>query len=436
MGVTRFTPLEWQIAPWKSRKPIILLTGTAGGGKSRVAGEKIHAFLMKYPGATGLVLRKTRESLKNSVIAFMKNRVIGSDPRIRYKPSEYRFEYPNGSMLVWGGMKDAAQREAIRSIGQDGSLDIVWIEEANSLSEEDFNEIIPRMRGQAANWRQVILTTNPDSPYHWIYQRLIRGEQAEVFYSRYDWNTYNPDDYHETLKNLTGVQFLRLVEGRWVQAEGLIWDSWDWNVNTCDPFEIPSDWRRYRTIDFGYTNPFVCQWWALDHDDRAFMYREIYHTEILVPDAARRIQELSQGEKIIDTIADHDPGDRGLLNTYGIPTVPAKKDVSSGLQAVHQRIRKAGDGKPRLTIMRGALDKEDPRLKDKYLPTCTEQEVVGYVWDKTKRVKEEPMKINDHGCDAMRYFIVHVDPMNAVDIMSLSGIYEKEKIGLFGIRSA
>ena len=39
------------------------------------------------------------------------------------------------------------------------------------------------------------------------------------------------------------------------------------------------------------------------------------------------------------TIADHDKEDRMTLERYGIPTVPAKKDISAGIQAVKNRLR-------------------------------------------------------------------------------------------------
>ena len=61
-------------------------------------------------------------------------------------------EYDNGSTLPGGGMADDNQREQIRSIGQDGSVDIVWMEEATGFTENDFNEVTARIRGRAAPW--------------------------------------------------------------------------------------------------------------------------------------------------------------------------------------------------------------------------------------------------------------------------------------------
>ena len=112
-----YRPLPWQIAPWRDRVAVLLLTGSAGAGKSRLAGEKLHAYLKKYPGATGVMLRKNRTAMTNSTVLFMERTVIGADPDVQHLSSKHRFEYRNGSILAYGGMADDEQREQIRSIG-------------------------------------------------------------------------------------------------------------------------------------------------------------------------------------------------------------------------------------------------------------------------------------------------------------------------------
>jgi phage terminase large subunit len=407
-----YKPLPWQIEPWQDKSPIMLLTGSAGGGKSRVAAEKVHAYLQKYEGATGLMLRKAREYASKSIVPFMRQTVIGDTPGVRMKKMDTLFEYENRSTLYWGGMKNDDQREGLRSIGPDGALDIVWIEEANQFTETDFNEILARMRGKAAPWLQVILSTNPDMPTHWVNQRLILGGEAAVYYSGATDNKYNPPGYVDFLEKLTGVLYDRLVLGKWVQAEGAVYSEFDTSIHLVDAFEIPPEWRRFRAIDFGYTNPFVCQWWAMDDDGRLYLYREIYKTQTLVEDHARDIIRLSEGEYIEKSVADHDAEDRATLERYGVYTVPAKKDVSPGIQAVKQRLVKSGDGKPRLYVMRGALIEEDGKLRSNRKPISTIEEFPGYIWPETKEgkpIKEQPVKENDHGMDAMRYMIAEFD---------------------------
>jgi len=156
----------------------------------------------------------------------------------------------------------------------------------------------------------------------------------------------------------------------------------------------------------------------MDPDGRLFMYREIYMTHRLVEDHARQINTLSQGERIAATIADHDAEDRATLERYGIPTIAAMKAVSLGIQAVQIRMRKSGDGKPRIFIMAGALVEADPILLNAKKPVCTEQEVESYIWIPTKDGKpnkEAPLKENDHGMDPARYLVCYVDDVKPVE---------------------
>ena len=252
--IAPFKPKLWQVAPWLDKSRTVLLTGSAGGGKSRLAGEKVHGFLKKYPNATGIILRKTRESISKSSMLLMDRTVIGADPTVRKVPSEHLFYYDNGSILAFGGMADSKQAEQIRSVGQDGKVDIIWMEEATQFQETDFNELLPRLRGTAANWRQIILSTNPDAPLHWINKRLIMGKEASVYFSGARDNDSNPSDYLETLESLTGVQYDRLVLGKWSQAEGVVYDNWsDANVDDVaaeyNP-ALPIIWG----VDDGYAN--------------------------------------------------------------------------------------------------------------------------------------------------------------------------------------
>ena len=95
-----YTPLPWQIPAWRDTSLIMLLTGRAGGGKSRIAAEKLHGFCLKYPGAMALAMRKTRESMTNSTVLVLEGKIIAGDPRVRHNQSKNRFEYENGSILA------------------------------------------------------------------------------------------------------------------------------------------------------------------------------------------------------------------------------------------------------------------------------------------------------------------------------------------------
>jgi len=413
--IAPFEPLGWQVEPWRDTSLILLLTGSAGGGKSRLAAEKIHGFCQRYAGTTALVLRKAKEYCGTSVLPFLEHAVIGDDPRVTYKRGFGRFEYENGSTIYTGGMQDQRQREAVRSIGGKGALDVVWMEEANAFVEEDFNEVLARMRGTAAPWMQLMLSTNPDAPTHWIKKRLIDDREASVYYSGAKDNPNNPAEYLAILDRLTGIQRLRLRDGLWVQAEGAIYTGFSDELHVIDRDKLPEHrgMRHFRSVDFGYNNAFVCQWWGIGPDANLYMYREIYMTKRLVEDHARQINSLTTPQEQIEaTVCDHDAEDRATLERYGIPTTAAEKAVLPGIQAVQARLRKEDNGKPRLFVCRDALAEMDPALEHDKKPHSTLEEFPGYVWEDWRpgqAHKEQPHKENDHGMDALRYAVMYID---------------------------
>lgn len=396
-----FTPLSWQIAPWRDKAPTLLLTGSAGGGKSRLAAEKLHGFCLKYPGAMALMLRKARESMTNATTLFVERKVIGADSRVRHYPSKHRFEYANGSVLAYGGMKDDEQRQQIRSIGQDGGIDIGWLEEATAFGEPDFNELLPRLRGKAAPWRQLILTTNPDSPAHWIYRRLIQGEEAVVYYSNAADNPYNPDDYQATLARLTGVEKQRLADGEWVQASGLVYDVWSDTENVTEAADyVPGAGPVVYAVDDGYvgsvdpvtgyfteqSHPRVFLLCQLRPNGQLCVFAESYAIKTLSDQHIRDV--LAQPYPVADYAAvDRSAAElRGRLHAAEIYTRKGPGDVEESIKELRRWIAPDENGVRRFLV--------HPRCKHLRV------EFASYRRDD---VTGKPIKEWDHGCDAARY---------------------------------
>lgn len=403
-----FHPLPWQIPAWRDKSSVMLLTGAAGGGKSRIAAEKFHGFLLKYPGATGIVGRKDRTSANRSVVQFLLYTVIGNTAWGEYHKSDGLFQYNNGSQAWVVGLNDEAQREGLRSIGKDGSVDVAWFEEANKLSRDDHSEIIARMRGNAGGWRQIIYSTNPDGPEHWIKKQLIDSKQATVFYSRPEDNPNNPQDYLENLRNLVGVAHDRLWLGLWVQAEGAIYPEFDSNVHLVDNIKNLSKTGRFIvSVDFGYTNPFSASLWYIDHEGIIWHYKQIYHTKRTVEDHCTQIKKMIEGLQIEAWITDHDAEDRATLEKHlGVKTLAAFKLVNPGIEAVKKRLKDN-----RLRFYRGALVELDLELEKAKRPTCLTDEIGGYRWSDKKQ--DSPIKENDHALDEMRYLIAYVDKIGS-----------------------
>ena len=399
-------PFPWQVEPYNDdASQTVLLTGSVFGGKSTVAAQKVHRHCRDTPGSFWIAGRKTREACTDSV-ALTLEEAIGS--AAEHIPSSSRFRYPNGSTIVYMGMSTPRERQKIRSIGHGGGVDGIWLDEATQFLEADFEAFASRLRG-ARGPCQMLLSCNPDSPGHWINQRLILGNEATVRYSGLADNPTASDAYRQRLDtNLTGTEHDRMVKGKWVTADGIVHDAWDQQRNLIDRFPIPADWPRVGAIDFGWEHPCVAQWWALDEDGRAYLYREIYRTHLHIEELASEIARLSAGEQVVFHV-DHAAGIR--LN--GVQCWAANKSVEPGLLAVNGRMKVAGDGKPRLFIFRDALEhRPDQRQKEVYKPTCTAEEIPGYVWDVRPSdgwSKDQPLKRNDDGCDAMRYAMMAAD---------------------------
>jgi PBSX family phage terminase large subunit len=398
----------------------LLLVGAAGTGKTLAILAFLHEVAWTYPGARLLIVRKVRADLAESVLVTYERDILGYDNPICaniQRENRMVYRYPNRSIIVIAGMDRPGK--ALSS-----EWDIIYAAEATQLKLDDWETLVQRNRSTAVPFQMVIGDTNPDRPDHWLKQRADEGlvtllntyHQDNPKYwdaQKQDWTSDGVNYVLGKLHRLTGVRRARFLEGKWVIAEGAIYEDWRDEVHVIPRMEIPKHWRRIRVVDFGYTHPFVCQWWAVDGDGRMYLYREIYRTRRLVSDLAAQIKQLSEGEKIEATICDHDAEGMAQLRAAGIQTTPAQKAVKTGIEAVSLRLRDAGDGKPRIFIIRDALVERDLDLEESKLPLCTKDEIPGYVWADSKK-KEEPVKEDDHGCDAMRYAAMYLDTSRGV----------------------
>lgn len=433
-----------------ARDPEVLISGPAGTGKSRACLEKLHAMALLNPGMRGLIARKAATSLSSTALVtwrqFVAKEALDAGDVSYYggsaqEPPSYR--YKNGSIIALGGLDKVSK---IMS----AEYDVIYIQEATELTENDWEALTTRLRNWRVSFQQLLADCNPQNPEHWLKKRADAGK-TRMFPSIHEDNpqlfrkigttyqiTPKGTSYLEKLDALTGVRHKRLRLGLWVAAEGVIYEDYSATTHIYDDYQmpffrertdkanIPWSWKRYWSVDFGFIHPFVFQWWAEDPDGRLYLYREIYHTHRTVEQHARQVIETvtepipgtKQNEDIIRAysarqrrwiepkpralICDHDAEGRQVLeNALGISTSPAHKSVLEGIETVQKRFKIQGDGRPRMYLRRNATLEIDPELADSKRPTSTIEEIPGYVW--ADKLKEAPVKDNDDGCDAMRY---------------------------------
>jgi phage terminase large subunit len=432
----------------------LLLCGAAGTGKTLRILYFLNRICWDYPGVRILIVRKVRADLAQSTLVTYERDIMGTNNPIVssvQRVTRQSYKYPNKSEIVVGGMDRPGR---ILS----AEYDIIYAAEAVQFTLQDWETFIMRLRSGIYPHPPLIADTNPDRPDHWLKQRADNGmttllntyhKDNPVYYNAEDeaWTERGRAYVLGKLQRLTGVRKKRYLDNLWSIAEGAIYEQWNEQHHVVDDVsDCPEFIQRWRSIDFGYRNPFVCQWWGITADKQVYLYREIYETELLVSDAAIEIARLEAGlsrsevddmrekyrdvdepdgqfwremwsrararEPIAGTVADHDREDRATLEKYGIQTIAARKTVSTGIQAVQERLRVDESGRPGLYVVRTARVQMDQSLKDAGRPTSTLEEIPGYVWNNAKK-KEEPIKVDDHGVDAMRYLVMQFDDPQA-----------------------
>lgn len=401
----------------------LILDGPAGTGKSLGSLKKLHDFCMFFPGLRCLIVRKTRESVSNSALVTFEEKILGQGNPLMEGPRRTNrqfYQYANGSTITVMGLMTSGRDQIARVMSTD--YDLIYVQEATELTEDDWEKLTTRLRNNRLPFQQLMGDCNPDAPTHWIKQRAAKGI-LRLIPSRHEDNPALFDDrgqvtafgagYIATLDALTGVRYQRLRLGLWVAAEGTVYEDWDRSIHLIRPFVIPADWRRFLSIDFGYQNPFVCQFWAINPDGQMILYRELYRTQTLVEDHAKEILRLAQGERFEAVVCDHDAEGRATLEKYlKRRTTPAIKPISRGIQMVQARLRKRGNGRPGIVFFEGSLVGRDRNLEAQKKPLNTVQEFDSYIWAKGqdgKPLKEVPVDEDNHGLDAARYAVAYLD---------------------------
>ncbi len=411
---------EKQQAGWRlladPKKTRILFDGGSRSGKTALITEYLVKRAFQFPGSKQLVARKCRAHAKTSLWSnTLKSYLASNIPRLFYKTQETELSivFYNGSQIVIGGLDDAERTEKI--LGNEYIT--VFLNEATQLSWETVQMAITRLAQRATDAQgrravpKLILDCNPRGPRHWLHYIGVRHVDPATEeplpdaerWGRLNWSAYDnkenlPPEYLAALESLPELMKDRMLNGVWRSNEGAVYSEFDEDVHVVEPFAIPKEWRRLRALDLGYTNPFVCLWGAVDGDGRLYVYREHYKAGMRTTEHAREILRLSEGESYGVSVCDHDASERAELDACGIRTEPAFKEVLSGIQAVKSRLAVQGDGRPRLYLF-------------KNLKSCL-SEIYDYRWEArrdTANAKEEPVKLNDHAMDALRYMVMALD---------------------------
>ena len=329
----------------------VLFGGAAGGGKSY--GQIVDAFLfaIKYPGSKQLILRRTLPELEKSLI----RSELELYPRelFTYKSSKHEGCFKNGSVLDFGYCD--AENDVYRY--QSAEYDVIRFDELTHFTEQMYVYLISRVRGANAYPKQIKSATNPGGIGHsWVKARFIDiGESGKehagrIFIpSRVTDNSFlmkADPGYITRLEKLSKKDREALLFGNWDIFDGQYFTEWNREIHVVRPFEIPKEWRRYFVMDYGL-DMLAGYWIAVDTYGRAYVYREIYESGLIISEAARKIAAAT-GEKLYANIAPPDLWNRRqdtgksaaeIFAENGVPLIAAKNDRVQGWYNLKEWLR-------------------------------------------------------------------------------------------------
>ena len=256
----------------------------------------------------------------------------------------------------------------MRATGNPGNVGSLWVKEmfvAPSEPNKAFDVHIDTMAGRKSITRRFIPAKLQDNPY-----------------------LMQTDDYMIMLSSLPEVQRKQFLEGDWSAFENSAFPEFDMSVHVVQPFDIPSNWLRFRTCDWGYSSAACVLWIAVDFDNNFWVYREHYTQRVTADIFARQVMEKEYNEYVRYGILDSSTwsrrGDAGpsiaeTMIREGCKWRPSDRSPRSrvaGKLELHRLLAKESDtGQPKLKVFSNCtnlvrtmpmlpVDKNNPEVVD------------------------------------------------------------------------
>ena len=324
----------------------VLYGGSAGSGKSYA----LLADPMRYfnnSNFSGLILRRTNDELRELI---WKSQELYPKiyPEAKWQEKKSQWVFPSGGKLWMTYLE--RDEDVLRYQGLSFSY-IAFDELTQYATPFAWNYMRSRLRSTDPTLPLFQrATTNPGGRGHgWVKKMFVdpapgnikfaatdidtgktltfpEGHEKEgqpLFYRRFipatlKDNPYLMKDgqYEANLLALPEMQRRQLLEGDWAVADGAAFPEFKQSVHVCEPFDIPPDWRRFRSCDYGYSSHSAVHWFAIDPSyETLYVYRELYVSKHTGKDLAQAVLEAEQGESIqygiLDSSCWHNRGQIG-----------------------------------------------------------------------------------------------------------------------------
>ncbi len=236
---------------------------------------------------------------------------------------------------------------------------------------------------------------NPENPLHWFHTEwIVKAKEKNCLYVHFTMED-NPSltpKIIERYKSLySGVFYERFVEGKWVAAQGLVYQFFSADRHICQT--PPASCEEFCiSCDYGTVNPSSFGLWGR-RDGVWYRIKEYYYNSRECGEQRTdeeyylALEELAGSRKIRAVVVDPSAASFiECIRRHGrFNVIPAKNDVIDGIRKVSDALRSG---------------------KIMICSSCTDaiREFSIYRWDNSA-VRDAPKKENDHAMDDIRYFV-------------------------------
>ena len=368
---------RWSQPLFKPARYKVLAGGRAGGKSYAVA----DALLIEGAQSPHRILcaREYQASIKDSVHRLLEDRIDALGLRGVYDVQRDTIIGRNGTTFIFRGV-----RHNVQSIKSMTGLTRVWVEEAQTVSEESWRILIPTIRDEGS---EIWMTLNPSRKEDATSQRFLENppEGAVLIRVNMDDNPFKPQtviaERERDRQRLDPATYAHIWEGEY--AENTAAQVFADKVKVRD-FEA-GDWDGpYYGADWGFSQDptTLVRCWV--HDDCLWIDHEAYGVGVEIDQTAALFDQVPEARKHTIRADSARPETISYLQRHGYPRVQAVSkwggSVEDGIQ--HLRSYREIVMHPRCThaINESRLySYKVDRLSGDILPTLVDAH--NHIWD-------------------------------------------------------
>jgi len=297
---------KWIINLRNDHNRYICCKGGGGSGKSYGIIQLNVYRCITETGHRFLVVRKVGKTIRESIFTLIQEVISSYNcmPLFKINKTDMTIECVNGNKFIFTGIDDVEKLKSIQGI-----TDII-IEEASEIEIGDYRQLNIRMRGRSKHPKQMFIMFNPIHIGHWLKTEFFdtRKSDATVIETTYKDNRFLDAEAVKVLEDFKETDpyyYMVYCLGHWGIIGGNYFKEFREDIHVIAPFDIPIEWNRYRTIDYGL-DMLACLWIAVDTHNNAYVYKELYESNLIISDAAQRILEVNEDDEIYTSYAPPD----------------------------------------------------------------------------------------------------------------------------------